>query len=166
MNPYFLVGAVIAVAVAGGAGYVKGSAHGKMVVQAEWDAERIRQQEAHAKALQESIAKQQALQADADQLRQEKDRETRDLATRNATLLNSLRNRPERSASAASSVSGSASAGCACAACTGAGLSKQDAEFLAGEAARGEETRLALKQCYAQYEAVRLKLGGGATAGK
>ncbi len=37
MNPYFIAGAVIAVAVAGAGGYVKGSAAGKAEVQAQWD---------------------------------------------------------------------------------------------------------------------------------
>lgn len=164
MNPYFLVGAAIAVAVAGGAGYVKGTSHGKMVVQAEWDAERMRQQEAHAKAMQEAIEKQQAIQADADQLRQEKDRETRDLLDRNAALTNSLRNRPQRPVVQAGAVSSPASTGSS--GCTPRELYREDSEVVVGLAREADEIRLALKQCYTQYEAVRLKLGGGATAGK
>jgi len=164
MNPYFLVGALIAIAVAGGAGYVKGTAHGKAVVQAAWDAERIQQQEAHAKALQESIQKQQALQADADQLRQEKDRETRDLLARNTALNNSLRDRPQRPATVAGAVSSTASAGSS--GCTPRELYREDSEVVVGFAREADEIRLALKQCYAQYEAVRLKSGGGAAAGK
>ena len=164
MNPYFLVGALIAVAVAGGAGYVKGTAHGKAVVQAEWDAERIRQQEAHAKALQESIQKQQALQADADQLRQEKDRETRDLLARNTALNNSLRNRPQRPATPTGAVPSTTGAGSS--GCTPRELYREDSEVVVGLAREADEIRLALKQCYAQYEAVRIKLSGGATAGK
>ncbi len=164
MNPYFLAGAVIAVVVAGGAGYVKGTSHGKMVVQAEWDAERIRQQEAHAKAVQEAIEKQQAIQADADQLRQEKDRETRDLLARNAALANSLRNRPQRPVVQAGAVPGAAGTGSG--GCTPGELYREDSEVVVGFAREADEIRLALKQCYAQYEAVRLKLGGGATAGK
>jgi len=164
MNPYFLVGALIAVAVAGGAGYVKGTAHGKAVVQAEWDAERLRQQEAHTKALQESIQKQQALQADADQLRQEKDRETRDLLARNTALNNSLRDRPQRPTTVASAVPSTASAGSS--GCTPRRAYREDSEVVVGLAREADEIRLALKQCYAQYEAVRLKSGGGAAAGK
>ena len=164
MNPYFLVGAIIAVAVAGGAGYVKGTAHGKAVVQAAWDAERIQQQEAHAKALQESIQKQQVLQADADQLRQEKDRETRDLLARNTALNNSLRDRPQRPATVAGAVPSTASAGSS--GCTPRELYREDSEVVVGLAREADEIRLALKQCYAQYEAVRLKFGGGAAAGK
>jgi hypothetical protein len=164
MSPYFLAGAVIAVVVAGGAGYVKGTSHGKMVVQAEWDAERIKQQEAHAKAVQESVEKQQALQADADQLRQEKDRETRDLLARNAALNNSLRNRPQRPVVQAGTVPGAAGAGSG--GCTPGELYREDSEVVVGLAREADEIRFALKQCYAQYEAVRLKLSAGATAGK
>lgn len=164
MNPYFLAGAVIAVVVAGGAGYVKGTSHGKMVVQAEWDAERIRQQEAHAKAVQEAIEKQQAIQADADQLRQEKDRETRDLLARNAALANSLRNRPQRPVVQAGAVPGAAGTGSG--GCTPGELYREDSEVVVGFAREADEVLIALKQCYAQYDAVRLKLGGGATAGK
>jgi hypothetical protein len=164
MNPYFLVGAIVAVAIAGGAGYVKGTVHGKMVVQAEWDAERIRQQEAHAKALQEAIQKQQALQADADQLRQEKDRETRDLLARNTALNNSLRNRPQRPATPTGAVPSTAGTGSS--GCTPRELYREDSEVVVGLAREADEIRLALKQCYAQYEAVRVKLSGGAVAGK
>lgn len=164
MNHYFLAGAVIAVVVAGGAGYVKGTSHGKMAVQAEWDAERVKQQEAHAKALQESIEKQQALQADADQIRQETTREKRELTARNSALLNSLRNRPERPAADAGAVPSATSTGSG--GCTPRELYRQDSEVVVELARDADEIRLALKQCYAQYEAVRLKLGGGATAGK
>jgi hypothetical protein len=164
MNPWLILAAVLAVGAAGGAGYYKGNGDGKRVVQAEWDAERIKQQEAHAKALQEYIEKQQAIQADADQIRQEKDRETRELAARNTVLANSLRNRPERPSTPAGSVPSTASTGPS--GCTGKELYRSDSEFLVGLARDADDLRIALKQCYAQYEAVRLKLGGGAAAGK
>jgi len=164
MNPWLILAAVLAVGAAGGAGYYKGHGDGKATVQAEWDAERIKQQEAHAKALRESIEKQQALQADADQIRQEKDRETRELAARNTVLANSLRNRPERPATPSGTMPSPASAGPS--GCTGKELYRSDGEFLVGLAREADDLRIALKQCYAQYEAVRVKLGGGATAGK
>ena len=164
MNPWLILAAVLAVGAAGGAGYYKGHGDGKATVQAEWDAERIKQQEAHAKAVQESIEKQQALQADADQLRQEKDRETRDLLARNAALNNSLRNRPQRPVVQAGAVPSAAGAGSG--GCTPGELYREDSEVVVGLAREADEIRLALKQCYAQYEAVRLKLSAGATAGK
>jgi hypothetical protein len=42
----------------------------------------------------------------------------------------------------------------AAAGCTGKELYRPDGEFLAGEAARADETRVLLKQCREQYETV------------
>ena len=164
MNPWLILAAVLAIGSAAGTGYVKGREAGQAKVQAAWDAERLQQQEAHNKALRESIDKQQALQLGADQLRLEKDRETRELAARNTALVNSLRSRPERPTTATGAVSGAAQSGAG--GCTPRELYRQDSEVVVGLAREADEIRLALKQCYAQYEAVRIKLGGGATAGK
>jgi hypothetical protein len=163
MNPWLILAVVLAIGSAAGTGYYKGREAGQAQVQAAWDAERLQQQEAHNKALRESIEKQQALQLGADQLRLEKDRETRELAARNTALVNSLRSRPERP-TAAGAVSGAAQSGAG--GCTPRELYRQDSEVVVGLAREADEIRLALKQCYAQYEAVRTKLGGGATAGK
>ncbi len=164
MNPWLILAAVLAVGAAGGAGYVKGRGDGQAKVQAAWDAERIQQQEAHNQALRESIEKQQALQLGADQLRQEADREKRELAARNTALTNSLRNRPERPTTEVGAVRNAAGAGSG--GCTPRELYRQDSEVVVGLAREADEVLIALKQCYAQYDAVRLKLGGGATAGK
>ena len=163
MNPWLILAAVLAVGAAGGAGYVKGRGDGQAKVQAAWDAERIQQQEAHNQALRESIEKQQALQLGADQLRQEANREKRELAARNTALTNSLRDRPERptEVGAMRNATGAGSGGC-----TPRELYRQDSEVVVGLAREADEVLIALKQCYAQYDAVRLKLGGGATAGK
>ena len=164
MNPWLILAAVLAVGAAGGAGYVKGRGDGQAKVQAAWDAERIQQQEAHNQALRESIEKQQALQLGADQLRQEANREKRELAARNTALTNSLRNRPERPTTEVGAVRNAAGAGSG--GCTPRELYRQDSEVVVGLAREADEVLIALKQCYAQYDAVRLKLGGGATAGK
>lgn len=164
MNPWLILAAVLAIGSAAGTGYYKGREAGQAKVQAAWDAERLQQQEAHNKALRESIEKQQALQLGADQLRQEKDRETRELAARNTALVNSLRSRPERPTTATGAVSGAAQSGAG--GCTPRELYRQDSEVVVGLAREADEIRLALQQCYAQYEAVRAKLGGGAAAGK
>ena len=154
MNPYFLAGAVIAVALAGGAGYIKGSAHGKAEVQAEWDRERAAQAEAYAKAQAAAREKEQALQAEADQLREETNEKQRNAIQLAATLADSVRKRPERAAQT-STVSSSSGAVCPACLCTGAELSKPDAEFLIREAFRAEELRIALDQCVRQYETLR-----------
>ncbi len=164
MNPWLILAAVLAVGAAGGAGYVKGRGDGQAKVQAAWDAERIQQQEAHNQALRESIEKQQALQLGADQLRQEANREKRELAARNTALTNSLRDRPERPTTEVGAVRSATGAGSG--GCTPRELYRQDSEVVVGLAREADEVLIALKQCYAQYDAVRLKLGGGATAGK
>ena len=155
MNPYFIAGAVVAVALAGGAGYVKGSAHGKASVQAEWDKERAAQEAEHAAAQAAAREKEQALQAGADQLRQEKDREIRNLNARATALTNSLRDRQDRPTAETSAVPNATTNGPAAAGCTGEKLYRPDGEFLAREAARGDELRILLKQCRDQYETLR-----------
>jgi len=155
MNPWLILGFVLAVAAAGGAGLWKGHDLGMAEVQQKWDRERAAQEAEYAAAQVAAREKEQALQANADELRKEKDREIRDLTARAAALTNSLRERPSRPAPEASPLPSTASNGCAPASCTGAGLSREDAEFLAGEAARADELRASLRQCLTQYEAVR-----------
>jgi hypothetical protein len=155
MNPWLILGFVLAVAAAGGAGMYQGREFGMASVQQKWDRERAAQEAEYAMAQEEARAKEQALQANADAIRQEKDREIRNLNARATALANSVRDRPERPTTQASTVSGTASAGCPTPVCTGAGLSREDALFLTGEAARGAEAVALLKQCYAQYEAIR-----------
>jgi hypothetical protein len=155
MNPWFLLGAALAVAIAGSAGLYKGRDIGMAEVQHQWDKERAAQEAEYAAAQAAAREKEQALQASADQLRQEKDREIRNLNARAVALSNSLRDRPTRPSPESSPVSSAASVGCPVPVCTGTGLSKEDAGFLAGEAARGDELRALLKQCRDQYETLR-----------
>jgi hypothetical protein len=151
MNPWFLLGAALAVAIAGSAGLYKGRDIGMAEVQHQWDKERAAQEAEYAAAQAAAREKEQALQASADQLRQEKDREIRNLNARAVALSNSLRDRPTRPSPESSPVSSTASVGPAPASCTGSGLSREDAEFLAGEAARADELRASLRQCLNQY---------------
>jgi hypothetical protein len=155
MNPWLILGFVLAVAAAGGAGLYQGRELGMAEVQQKWDRERAAQEAEYAAAQAAAREKEQELQASADLLRKDKDREIRDLNARDTAIANSLRDRPERPTTQASTVSGTASAGCAPTVCTGAGLSREDALFLTGEAARGAEAVALLKQCRAQYEAIR-----------
>ena len=157
MNPWLILGFVLAVAAAGGAGLYQGHELGMAEVQQKWDKERAAQEAEYAAAQAAAREKEQALQASADQLRQEKDREIKNLNARATALSNSLRERPSRPTAEASPVPSTASAGCPVTTCTGAGLSREDAEFLAGEAARADEARVLLKQCYTQYESMRSK---------
>ena len=156
MNPYLIAGGVLAVVFAYGAGHHNGNIAGKKEIQQLWDKQVAEQALEHAAAQEAARKKEQALQASADHLRQEKDREIRDLNARAAALANSLQQRPDR-ATKTSAVSATAGPGQAGPSCDGSGLPREDATFLAGEAARADQLRAALRQCYAQYEAVTSK---------
>jgi hypothetical protein len=152
MNPYFLLGSLVAVIAAAGAGYFQGSEHGKSSVQAMWDKEKAAQYAEYAKAQEEARKKEQELQANADQLRQEKDREIRNLNARAAALNNSLQHRQTRTSEAGSLSNAS---GTGSSSCTGKNLYREDGEFLIRLSREADELTLALKQCYRQYEALR-----------
>ena len=156
MNPWFLLGATLAVVAAGGAGFYKGVGYGQAEVQQAWDKEKAEQYAEYAKGQEAARQKEQQLQADADRLRRDKDAQIRDVNARATALANSLRDREARSTATDSSAS-SAVAGQAGPRCTGSELSREDAEFLAGEAARADSLRAALRQCVAQYETLERK---------
>jgi len=152
--PYIIAALIVSFATGAGLGGWKGYAWGQEAVQAKWDTEKKELAEEHAKNMEVAREKEQALQAASDKLRQEKDREIRNVNARATALANSLRERPEapgaNSAAAESAGHGQAPAGC-----TGAELYRAHGEFLVGEAARAENLKAALKQCYAQYDEVK-----------
>ena len=152
MNPWMILGVALAVATAGGAGLYQGRELGMASVQQQWDKERAAQEAAYAQAQEEARAKEQALQANADAIRQEKDREIRNLNARATALTNSLRNRPERPSTETSAVSGSTNTGQS--GCTPRELYRQDSEVVVGLAREADEIRIALKQCYSQNESL------------
>jgi len=152
MNPWVILGFVLAVGAAAGGGYYKGNSAGKSEVQQQWDKEKAEQYAAYAKGQEEARQREQALQADADKLRREKDAEVRNINARAAALANSLRERQARPADA-DSVSSATSVGSG--ACTGKNLYREDGEFLVRIAAEADELRAALQQCYKQYQAIR-----------
>ena len=153
MNPWLILGAVLAVGAAAVGGYHTGKDSGMAEVQQAWDKEKTAQYAQYAKAMEESVEAQQQLQMGADKLRQEKDREIRDITARNTALANSLRDRQSRPAPNTSAVPSTASVGPS--ACTGKDLYREDGEFLVRVAREADELRAALKQCYAQYDAAR-----------
>jgi len=152
MNPYFIAGSVLAVVFAYGAGHWQGDDAGQAKVQAQWDREKAKQMAEYAENMRLAREKEQALQQGANNLREEKDRELKKIADTNRILLGSLRNRPERPAegSAVSSTAGVGQSGC-----TGKELYREDGAILVGIAREADELRIALKQCYAQYETLR-----------
>ena len=150
---YLAVGAAVAIGAAAVGGYHTGKETGMAEVQQAWDKEKTAQYAQYAKAMEKSVEIQQQLQMGADKLRQEKDREIRDITARNTALANSLRDRQSRPAADSSAVSSTASAGQS--ACTGKQLYREDGEFLVRVAREADELRAAIKQCYAQYEAIK-----------
>ena len=153
MNPWLVVGFVVAVSGAFGTGYWRGDTAGQAKVQQMWDKEKAAQYAAYAAGQAAAREKEQAMQANADQLRQEKDREIRNINARATALANSLRDRSERP-TVTDQVPDTATAGPVASGCTGSGLYRPDGEFLAGEAARANTLRELLKECRANYEAI------------
>jgi len=151
MNPYLILGVVFAVGVAGAGGLYQGHKLGKAEVQQAWDKEKAEQLAAYAKAQEEARAKEQALQAQADQLRKESYEQIKDINARSDKLINSLRQRPERSTQT-SSVSNTAES---CSGASGKELASRDAIFLAGYSADAARLQAALDTCIKQYEALR-----------
>ncbi len=151
MNPWFISGSLIAIILAAGAGYFQGSEHGKASVQAMWDKEKAAQYAEYAKAQEEARKKEQELQANADKLRQEKDREIRNLNARATALNNSLQHRPTRTSEAGSLPNSSKS----CSGASGKELARGDAEFLVWYATEAARIQADLNQCIRQYEALR-----------
>lgn len=152
MNPWVILAFVLAVGAAAGGGYYKGNSAGKAEVQAEWAKEKAEQYAEYAKGQEAARAREQEMQAAADKLRREKDAQIKDINARATALSNSLRDRKERPAEGSGM---SASAGTGSRGCTGKELYREDGEFLVRIAREADELRTALKQCYAQYEAVR-----------
>ena len=151
MNPWMIVGFVLAVSGAYTAGHWRGDSAGQAKVRQEWDQERAKLADEHAKAIAAAREKEQALQAQADQLREDANAKLKEVSARADRLADSLRKRPERAAQS-SSVPGTADA---CSGASGAQLARGDGEFLARYAADAARLQAALDQCVAQYEAVR-----------
>lgn len=83
-------------------------------------------------------------------IRRQKDAEIKVISGKLQSALSELRQRQERPSSADTARD--------CKGTTGAELSRQDAEFLAREAARADQLRSALELCYRQYDTVRESL--------
>jgi hypothetical protein len=83
-------------------------------------------------------------QADADQIRKDKDAQIKVINNQLVDAISELRKRPSRTAETSVRQN-----------CNGAGLYAEDAEFLVREAARADEMRVSLAACYKQYEAIK-----------
>ena len=154
MNPWVILGFVLAIGAAAGGGYYQGNTAGRAVIQQAWDKEKAEQYAEYAKGQEAARAREQEMQAAADKLRREKDAEIRNINARATALANSLRDRPERPAPNGA-VSDTARS---CAGASGAELARRDGEFLAGYSADAAQLAKALDYCEAQYNAVKKKL--------
>ena len=83
-------------------------------------------------------------QADADQIRKDKDAQIKVINTQLVDAISELRKRPSRTSETSNGQN-----------CNGASLFAEDAEFLAREASRADEMRVALDACYKQYDAIK-----------
>lgn len=152
-NPWILLAFVLALLGAWEGGTYTGKRAGRAEIQQAWDKEKAAQYADFARRQEEARKKEQELQANADQLRREKDAEIRNINARTIALANSLRDRNERPAKG-SELSQSADARSSATGCTGKGLYRSDGEFLAREAAAGRQCQALLRECRSAYEKV------------
>ena len=154
-------GVLITTSLTGTAWYAhsKGKRQGEEIVQARWNAERLAVTVAQAEEAMKARQKEQALQTMLAQQRKEHQNEVRRLVSGHAALVDSLRQRADRPADSPASVPQGASAGVKPATgCAGSQLYRQDGEFLAGEAARADQLRLALRACIADHSEIERQL--------
>ena len=95
-----------------------------------------------AKSTQDSRNRELELQRSADAQRRHKDAQIKTISDRLASVIDGLRDRPSRDVPSPTGT---------CAGATGAGLLREDAEFLAREAARADQAVEMLNYCIAQY---------------
>lgn len=96
------------------------------------------------------------LQEHADRTKEQKDEQIKKLSNKLSAAISELRNRPSRSDTNTQNPGDSK-------ACTGAELFREDAEFLAREAARADGILVERDYYYEQYESVRRELDKNST---
>lgn len=160
MWPRLIVITVITTLLAGCVVYAynKGRQSGMQEVQTLWDSEKLATAQAQAEEMMKARQRESALQTLAGKLRLEKRREADRLAREYAAVIDSLRDRPETRAGAGGVPEGADAGAEPVAGCTGAQLSGPDSRFLAGEAARADQLRIALATCIAHADAVEREL--------
>ena len=136
LNPWVLLGALATAITIAVSGYVIGDNHRNTWWQAKVEKDR-------RQAIENAIAIERSNQEKANAAIRQQASDQAAINTRLRADLASLRYRPERPADLPTvSVA-------RCTGATGAELSRSDAEFLVGEAARADEIRAGLAACYA-----------------
>lgn len=126
---------------------------GKDAVKALWEADKAAAAIKLAEAERKARQTEHDMQAAADEYERQKREEIDRLTDKHRALVDSLRQRAARPANSnVPAVAGNAQS---TPVCTGAELHREDAEFLAGEAARADRLRTELEACYQQYDKVR-----------
>lgn len=136
----------------------KGKQSGMAKVQALWTAERLAIKTAQAEQAMVARDKEQALQTQLAQQRKVHQNEVHRLVRNHAALVDSLRERAQRPDSASGVPQNSTVGAEPATGCTGAQLYRQDGEFLAREAARADQLRLALRACIADRATIEHQL--------
>lgn len=154
INPWAILGVVVIASGMSWVSYYKGNESGKAEIQQLWDNEKAEMLAKYVEEVDRAREKERNWQQTADTLRQEKEREVKNLTARATALSNSLRQRQDRATATTGNTSQDTQVGQTAAGCTGAELYREDGNVLVGEAARADKIRLALKQCYAQYDAL------------
>jgi hypothetical protein len=142
LNPWVIVGAILTVIGVATGGYLWGDSarNTKWLAKTETD---------KRKAIELALSTERANQEKANAAIRKQAADQAAINTRLRADLAGLRDRPERSGDLpAVSRPG-------CTGATGAELSRSDAEFLVGEAARADEIRAGLAACYAVIDGVR-----------
>jgi hypothetical protein len=139
--------------------FSRGEQYGMSKIQALWDGQRLATQMEQAEQQMKARQQEQALQAAVNRIKQEKHREAVKLANDYAAVVVSLQDRADRPSDGGvpeDSAVGIGHPG----RCTGAELYLSDSRFLAREAVRADQLRLALKACLAHSAEVERQLNG------
>lgn len=130
---------------AGVLGYVKGHEAGYDELKVDWDKQQIRQQADYAQRWRDQADEIKRLSAELQKRDAKHEQATLDNERRSAAVIAGLQQRATRAERAAVPASGAAGAAPACG--TGAGLCREDSEFLVREFARANQLRADLERC-------------------
>ena len=132
--------------------YFQGRVDGKRIIQTQWNQEKAQQTAKLAETISVYRAKEQAMTETVAKITKDKNDEIARIQQRMSFLDNWVRKFPERpsvSTSTKASTDGKAIEG------NGSVIYREDARFLASEAARADRIRAALISCYQQYDSTQ-----------